>query len=69
MKEHEEPATVAEIEMEGSPLNISEKHLQDLSLLMKETGSEVMENYYGQFSEILESLGLAARDGRSLANA
>ena len=31
--------------------------------------SEVMENYYGQFSEILESLGLAARDGRSLANA
>jgi len=25
---------------------------------MKETGGEVMEKYYGQFSEILENLGL-----------
>jgi hypothetical protein len=39
-------------------VKISEKHLQDLSLLMKETGCEVMDKCYGQFSGILENLGL-----------
>ena len=34
------------------------KHLQELSRLMKETGGEVMEKYYSQFSQILENLGL-----------
>ncbi len=44
--------------MKGSPLNTSEKHLQDLSRLMKETGGELTEGYYSQFSQILENLGL-----------
>jgi hypothetical protein len=39
-------------------LNTSEKHLQDLSRLMKETGGELTEGYYSQFSQILENLGL-----------
>lgn len=59
MPEDEEPVTASEIEMKGErPVNISETHLQELSLLMKETGFEVMEEYHVQFGEILENLGL-----------
>jgi len=39
-------------------VNISEKHLQEFSLLIKETGGEIMQEYHCQFSEILENLGL-----------
>ena len=39
-------------------MNIAEKQLQELSLLMKKTGAEVIEEYFSQFSQILENLGL-----------
>lgn len=36
----------------------SEKQIQELFLLMKKTGVEIMENYYIQFSQILGNLEL-----------
>jgi hypothetical protein len=44
-------------------VNISEEHLQKLSLVMKETAFEVVEEYYIQFSGILENLGLFSEFG------
>jgi hypothetical protein len=39
-------------------VNISEKHLEELSRLSKETGGEIIDEYYSKFSQILENLGL-----------
>jgi hypothetical protein len=55
--------TEAVVEAEGgvpeeSHVNISEKHLQELSLFMTETGAEITEEYSSQFSQILNNLGL-----------
>lgn len=39
-------------------MNISDKDLQDLSLLMQETGNNITNEYHSKGFEILESLGL-----------
>jgi hypothetical protein len=39
-------------------LNISEKQLEELSRLARETGGEIVDEYYSKFSQILENLGL-----------
>jgi hypothetical protein len=43
---------------EERTVNIYKKRLQELSLLIKETGDEVIDEYYWKFSQILENLGL-----------
>ena len=39
-------------------MNVSEKELQELSLLMQETGDDINHEYYCKGSEILGNLGL-----------
>ena len=39
-------------------MNISEKQLQELSLLVKKTGDEIIDENSSQFSQVLENLGL-----------
>src|ERR1700745_3367577 len=39
-------------------MNVSEKDLQELSLLMQETGDDISHEYYCKGSEILGNLGL-----------
>jgi hypothetical protein len=44
-------------------VNIAERQPQELSLLMKKTGAEIIDENSSQFSQILENLGLLSEFG------